>query len=378
MQGTRDYYEILGVPRDSSQEQIKKAYRDLALKYHPDRNPGDKSAEEKFKQINQAYQVLSDPEKRRQYDMFGERAPFDFGAEDFRIPTIDDLFSGLFEEFFGARRSSRQRGPSRRRGADLRYDLKITLEEAAFGVEKTISLDKPQRCSVCGGTGLKPGTSPAVCPECRGRGQLTYQQGFFSISRTCARCQGTGRIIKDPCTKCHGQGIEMVEKSLKVSIPAGVDTGATLRLRGEGEPGEMGGPAGDLHVIIFIEDHPIFQRQGTELIVEVPISFTRAVLGGEIEVPTLEDISKLKIPPGTQTGKVFRLKGKGMPDLYGNRGDLHIQIFVEAPSKLSSKEKDLVQKLAELESIDHYPQQSAFWEKVKKIISLSKSGRENK
>jgi len=377
MPGPRDYYQILGVPRNASPDQIKKAYRELALKHHPDRNPGEKSSEEKFKEINQAYQILSDPEKRAQYDRFGERVPFNF-TEDFGFPTIDDLFSGLFEEFFGRRTGHHRRGPTRRKGADLRYDLKISLEEAAFGAEKNLSLEKPQRCSACDGAGLKPGTSPSICPECRGKGNLIYQQGFFSISRTCPHCRGTGRIIKDPCPKCRGSGVEMVLRNLKVNIPAGADTGATLRLRGEGEPGELAGPPGDLHIILYLEDHPIFQRQGTELILEVPIPFARAVLGGEIEVPTLEDISRLKIPPGTQTGKIFRLKGKGMPSLNGERGDLHIQIFVEVPAWLSGKEKDLMEKIAEAEKSDAYPLQSAFWEKVKKARHPKKDQNEAK
>ncbi len=372
MPGNRDYYHILGIPRNATPEQIKKAYRELALKHHPDRNPGDHTAEEKFKDINAAYQVLSDPEKRVQYDRFGERAPFDFGREDFRGPSIDDLFSGLFEEFFGRR--SRPRGPSRRKGHDLRYDLKITLEEAAFGAEKTFTVEKPQSCAVCSGSGLKPGTAPVTCPECRGRGQLLYQQGFFSISRTCPRCQGAGRIISDPCPNCAGAGIEMARRDLKVGIPPGVETGSTLRLTGEGEPGELAGPPGDLHVILFIEEHPVFQRQGTELICEVPISFLSAALGGEIEVPTLEDISRLKIPAGTQTGKIFRLKGKGMPHLHGgHRGDLHVQIFVEVPAKLSGKEKDLLEKMLESEKSEAYPLSGAFWDKVNQALAHTKT-----
>ena len=364
----KDYYEILGVPRDATQEQIKKAYRELALKYHPDRNPGDKEAEERFKEINEAYQVLSDPEKRAQYDRYGDRAPFHFDFEDIGFPTIDDIFSGLFEEFFGRR--TRRRGPQRRRGADIRYDLQITLEEAAFGCEKVITIEKHQPCSRCGGSGLKPGTHPMTCPDCRGTGTIRYQQGFFSISRTCPRCAGTGRIITNPCPSCRGSGLERIKKELKVKIPPGVETGSVLRLRGEGEPGEFGGPPGDVNVIIYVEEHPIFQRQGTELICEVPITFTTAALGGEIEVPTLEGTARLKIPPGTQTGKVFRLKGKGMPNLDGYRGDLHIQVFVEVPTKLSHKEKELIKKLAQLESPDSHPKQKNFWKKVKQRLKF--------
>ena len=360
---SKDYYQILGVSRNATQEEIKKAYRELALKYHPDRNPGDKQAEERFKEINEAYQVLSDPEKRAHYDRFGDQAPFRVDFEDFGFPTIEDLFSGLFDEFFGTRR--RKRRPSRRRGADIRFDLQITLEEAYTGTEKIISLERHQPCSKCAGTGLKPGTQPMTCPECRGTGTIRYQQGFFSISRTCPRCAGTGRIITNPCPACRGSGLELVRKELKVKIPPGVETGSVLRLRGEGEPGEFGGPPGDVNVIIYVEEHPIFQRQGTELVCEVPISFTKAVLGGEIEVPTLNGIERLKIPPGTQTGKVFRLKGKGMPSLDGYRGDLHIQIFVEVPEKISRKEKELLEKLAQMENSNHLPRQKSFWKKVK-------------
>jgi molecular chaperone DnaJ len=358
-----DYYETLGVARGSDHETIKKAYRELALKFHPDRNPGSKEAEEKFKDINEAYQVLGDPEKRSQYDQYGDRAPFRVDFQDFGIPTIDDLFSGLFDEFFGRRT---RKGPSRRRGADLRYDLKITLEEAFTGVEKKVKIDRHQTCPTCTGSGMKPGSAPVTCPECGGTGNLRYQQGFFAISRTCTRCGGRGRIIKEPCPKCHGSGFDEIEKELNVRIPAGVETGSILRLTGEGEPGEPGGASGDLNVIIFIEDHAVFQRQGTELLCEIPVSFTKAALGAEIEVPALDEMVRLKIPAGTQTGKTFRIKGKGMPSLSGNRGDLHIRVFVEVPAKLSGKEKDLVEKLSHEEKPENYPLQKHFWERIKK------------
>jgi len=364
----QDYYEILGVPRHASQEEIKKAYRELALKYHPVRNPGNKESEAKFKEINEAYQVLGDAEKRAQYDRYGGRMPFQTSYDDFGFPSIDDIFSGLFDELFFGRRTSQSQA-RRRRGRDLRYDLRISLEEANRGAEKTISLERHQSCSVCSGTGHKPGASASVCPECRGTGALRFQQGFFSISRTCPICGGRGQIITNPCPKCQGRGFELVEKRLKVRIPAGIDSGMVLRLAGEGEPGEMSGPAGDLQVVIFIEEHPIFHREGTELVLELPVPFTKAVLGGEVEAPTLEGIERLKIPPGTQTGKMFKLKRKGMPSLNGDKGDLHIQVFVELPSKLSKKEKEILGKLSELENPDDYPLQKGFWEKVRKILS---------
>jgi len=359
----RDLYQVLGVPRSATQEEVKKAYREQALKHHPDRNPDSKEAEEKFKDINEAYQVLGDSEKRLQYDQFGDRAPFSYSNQDFGFPTIDDLFTGLFDEFFG--RGAR-RGPSRRRGADLRYDLKITLKEAFLGAEKNIRIERHQACETCGGIGMKPGTSPKTCPECGGSGNLRFQQGFFSISRTCMRCGGRGRVIEQSCPKCHGSGYDLKEKKLDLRIPAGVDTGTIIRLGGEGEPGDLGGTPGDLNVILFLEDHPIFQRQGTELLCELPVSFGKSALGAEVEVPTLEEAVRLKIPAGTQTGKVFRIKGRGMPSVNGHRGDLHIRIFVEVPEKLSHEEKKLIEKLSEEEKSENYPLQKIFREKVKK------------
>jgi len=358
-----DYYEILGVSRSADPEAIKKAYRELALQYHPDRNPGSKEAEEKFKDINTAYQVLGDPDKRSQYDRYGERAPFQVNYEDFGVPTIEDLFSGLFDEFFGRRTGTR---PGRRRGADLRYDLKITLGEAFTGGEQSVKVEKHQLCPGCKGSGMKPGSQPVICPECGGSGNLRYQQGFFSISRTCPRCGGKGRIIREPCPRCEGSGFGFVEKELKVKIPAGVETGSILRLSGEGEAGEPGGVSGDLNVIIYVEEHAVFQRQGTELMCEVPVSFTKAALGAELEVPTLDEPVRLKIPAATQTGKIFRIKGKGMPSISGHRGDLHVRVFVEVPSRLSGREKELVEKLLEAEKPESYPAQKAFREKTQK------------
>jgi molecular chaperone DnaJ len=358
----RDLYEMLGVSRSATQDEIKKAYREQALKHHPDRNPGSKDAEERFKDINEAYQVLGDPDKRMHYDQFGDRAPFSY-SQDFSGPSIDDLFTGLFEEFFG--RGAR-RGPSRRRGADLRYDLKITLPEAFKGTQKNIRIERHQACETCNGTGMKPGTSPKTCPECGGSGSLRFQQGFFSISRTCMRCGGRGRVIEQSCPKCHGSGYEVRERQLNVPIPAGVDSGSIIRLSGEGEPGELGGTPGDLNVITFLEDHPIFQRQGTELLCELPVAFSKSALGAEVEVPTLEEPVRLKIPAGTQTGKVFKIKSKGMPSIDGRRGDLHIRVFVEIPEKLDHEEKKLIEKLAQSEKPENYPVQKTFWDKVKK------------
>lgn len=362
----RDYYEVLGVPRHATAEEIKKAYRQAALKYHPDRNP-EPDAEEKFKEASEAYQVLSDPDKRARYDRYGHQAPGGFDFTDFSFMHLDDLFGEIFGDFFGGPRA---RGPRRRRGADLRYDLTITFLEAARGTEKTISIPRHAPCEKCRGSGAKPGTAPVACPTCRGVGQLRYQQGFFSVSRTCGHCQGKGTVVQTPCPDCRGRGVLEVERKLKVKIPAGVDNGAALRLRGEGELGELGGPPGDLHVVITVEPHPVFERQGTELILDLPISFPQAALGDEVEVPTLDGPAKLKIPAGTQTGKVFRLKGKGMPDLQGyERGDLHVRVFVEVPTKLNKEQKELLKRLAEISGEEISPQRQSFLDKVKDLLN---------
>lgn len=363
----RDYYEVLGVGRTAGAEEIKKAYRQAALKFHPDRNPDDPGAEEKFKECTEAYQVLCDPERRNRYDRYGHDAPGGFGTPDFGSINLEDLFGDLLGDLFGRGRRSR-----RQRGVDLRYDLKITLKEAYFGCEKEIAVPKNITCEKCNGSGSRPGTSPALCPACEGRGQVRYQQGFFSIARTCHRCGGAGRVITSPCPDCRGRGVVEKEKTLKVKIPPGVDTGNRLRVRGEGESVEPGGPPGDLHVVIIVEEHAIFQRHGTDLLVEMPLSFAQAALGDELEVPTLEGPVKMKIPPGTQTSKVFRLRGKGMPNLerQGN-GDLHVQVLVEVPTSLSPEQKDLLKRFAELSGEEVTPQRKSFLQKVKEFLNTN-------
>ncbi len=363
----RDYYEVLGVPRGTGPEDIKKAYRDLALKYHPDRNPSP-DAEDMFKEVNEAYQVLSDPRTRERYDRFGHGAPGGFDFEDFGFPSVDDIFSGLFTDFFG-----RSRGRGRRarvnRGMDLRLDLRISLLQAARGFEKTVEVARHQTCTECEGSGAKKGSGPATCPACNGRGELRYQQGFFSVTRTCPQCGGRGAVVKDPCPACRGSGLEQVIRKMNVKIPPGVDSGSTLRLRGEGEPGERGGPPGDLHVVIFVEDHPLFQREGTELILDMPISYIQAVLGDEINVPTLDGTVRMKIPPGTQTGKIFRIKEKGMPEINGRHsGDMHVRVFVQVPEKLGREQKELLKKLSGITPDDSMPEIKRFREKVKKFL----------
>jgi molecular chaperone DnaJ len=364
MANKRDYYEVLSVSRTATAEEIKKAYREAALKYHPDRNP-EPDAEERFKDASEAYQVLSEPDKRARYDRFGHQAPGGFGFNDVGFTHLDDLFSEVFGDIFGGR----GHGSRRRRGSDLRYDLGLTFLEAARGCEKTILVPRQVPCDECRGSGAKPGTAPVPCPTCRGAGQVRYQQGFFSVARTCGHCQGRGTVIQAPCHACRGRGLVEHQRRLKVKIPAGVDTGATLRLRGEGELGEPGGSPGDLHVVLGVEEHPIFHRQGTELIVDLPVSFPQAALGDEIEVPTLDGPAKLKIPAGTQTGKVFRLKHKGLPDLQGyGHGDLHVRVFVEVPQKLSKEQKELLKRLAEVSGDEMAPQQKTFFDKVREFL----------
>jgi len=362
-----DYYAILGVGRDGSEDDLKKAYRRLALRYHPDRNPGDKKAEEKFKEISEAYQVLSDPEKRAQYDRYGHAAfepgvgpgGFDFSG------SFEDIFGDIFGDFFGTGRGRRRV----RRGEDLSYTLDISFEEAAFGADKTISVPRMAVCDVCGGTGAKPGTSPTTCPHCRGSGQVRVQQGFFSIARTCGQCRGEGRIVTSPCAACRGAGATRKTSTLHVKIPAGVDTDVRLKMRGEGEPSPNGGPPGDLYVMLHVREHPIFARQGNDVLCEVPISFPQVALGAEIEVPTLEGKIKMKIPAGTQPGSVFRLKGKGVAGLHGGgRGDQLVRVLVEVPRKMTAKQRQLLEELAHCEGEDPSPMMRGFFEKVKELF----------
>ncbi len=361
----RDYYEILGVERDAGDEELKRAYRKMALKYHPDRNPGDKEAEERFKEASAAYQVLSDPERRAQYDRFGHAA-FDGSGFDFTT-GFEDLFSGIFGEFFGGARPGR-RGRSRR-GDDLRYNLDLTFDEAAFGTEKTISVPRMASCEGCHGKGAKPGTSPKTCSACRGSGQVRFQQGFFSIAKTCGQCNGQGTLISDPCPKCQGQGIVRRTQSLNVKIPAGVDSGSRLKLRGEGEAGTGGGPGGDLYVVIRVLEHPLFKREENDVICEIPLSFPQAALGAEIEVPTLDGKARLRIPPGTQAGAVFRLKAKGVPDLRGyGRGDHVVRVMVETPRKLTKRQQQLLEEFARISGEEVHPMKSGFLDKVKEMF----------
>ncbi|MCX7794708.1 MAG: molecular chaperone DnaJ [Thermodesulfovibrionales bacterium] len=363
MKGMKDYYEILGVPRDATPDEIKKAFRKLALKYHPDRNPGNKEAEEKFKEINEAYACLSDPVKRQQYDQFGTATFSDTGFGPFTT-TFGDIFEDIFEDFFGVFTGRRTQRPVK--GDDLRYNLTINLYEAAFGAEKIIDIPKTEPCADCVGTG-SAGRKPITCPNCRGTGQVRYQQGFFTISKTCAKCQGRGYFISDPCKKCNGTGFIQRIKAISVKIPSGVETGSKLKLRGEGEPGRNGGPPGDLYVYITVEEHPFFKRDGNNIICEVPITFPQAVLGAEIEVPTLEGNSKLKIPPGTASGTEFVLKGKGIQKLHGHsRGNQIVRVYIDVPKKLTPRQKELIEELARLNGEEPH---RTFMDKIKNLFS---------
>ena len=354
----RDYYEVLGVSRTATDQELKTAYRRLAVKYHPDKNPDDKAAEESFKEAAEAYSVLQDGEQRRRYDHFGHAgvssgagagawgAPGFGGIED----ILGDLFG--FGDVFGGTRTGGRR-TSAQRGADLRYDLEISLEEAADGMTAQLRIPRLETCETCKGSGAAAGTQPETCATCSGSGQVRYQQGFFSVARTCGACRGAGRVVKSPCPDCSGAGRVEREKQMEVKIPAGVETGSRLRVQGEGEAGTNGGPSGDLYVVIHVAEHEQFERQGNNLYEAVPITFTQAALGSELMVKTLDGEEKLKVPMGTQTGTVFRLKGKGMPQLGGRgKGDLFVSVTVMTPTSLTREQRRLLEQLAEVESKD--------------------------
>lgn len=378
-QSKRDYYEVLEVGRDASDADIKKAYRKLAKQYHPDVNPGDKNAEAKFKEVNEAYEVLSDPNKRARYDQYGHAGvdPNSFGGAgagfgDFDFGGIGDIFETFFGGGFG--RSSRSRtGPQK--GADIKYSMQLTFEEAAFGVEKEISINRHENCSTCGGSGAKPGTSPETCKHCNGTGQVQYRQstpfGQFVNVKTCDVCRGDGKIVTNPCPDCSGKGRVKKTVRRKVNIPAGIDDGQTISLRGEGEPGTRGGPAGDVYITIAVKPHAIFRRQGNDVVCEMPITFVQAALGAELEVPTLDGKVKYSIPEGTQTGSIFRLKNKGIPYLRGNgRGDQYVKVEIDVPKKLNEKQKELLRQFAEISGDDVYEQRKGFFDKMKDALGM--------
>jgi molecular chaperone DnaJ len=367
----RDYYEVLGVSRDATPEEVKKAYRRLALQYHPDKNPGNKQAEERFKQIGEAYDVLSSPEKRAQYDRFGTvGGPPGFEGFGGFGPDFGQVFEDIFEGFFGGGPRAGRRGGAAHRGADLRYNLEISFEEAAAGAEKSIAVPRLEACEACGGTGAKPGTKPSQCRACRGAGQVRYSQGFLTVSQTCGTCRGEGWVIETPCRDCRGTGRARTERTVTVKIPAGVETGTRLKLTGEGESGTRGGAPGDLYVVISVQEHPLFVRQGDDLLCEVPIGFPQAALGAEIEIPTLTGPTKLRIPPGTQSGREFRLRGKGFPNVRGyGRGDLLVRVVVEVPTRLTPRQRELLEELAQASPDgEGTPLIQGFFEKVKALF----------
>jgi molecular chaperone DnaJ len=347
----RDYYEVLGVARDAGDQDIKSAYRKLALKYHPDRNPGNAEAEEKFKEAAEAYAVLADADKRSAYDRFGHAGVSSAAGAGGFDPTIfadfGDIFGGLrdifgFGDFFGG--GGRRGGPQR--GSDLRYDLEISFEESANGMETAVQIPRQEACEACKGTGAAAGTSPTVCPQCGGRGQIRYQQGFFTVAQTCRQCGGAGRVITKACSECRGHGQVAKQRKLTVRIPAGIANGQRLRLYGEGEGGQAGGPAGDLYVVVHVQEHPVFRREGDDLFCRVPVTFPIVALGGEITIPTLTGHEKMPVPEGTQSGQVFRLAGKGMPSVSGRgRGDLHVVVDVSTPKKLTKEQRHLLEQL---------------------------------
>jgi molecular chaperone DnaJ len=378
MAAKRDYYEVLGVAKDASADDIKRAYRRLALKYHPDRSPNDAEAEKKFKESAEAYEVLGDPDKRSKYDRFGHQGLSDTGFHEFTnaediFEAFGDIFGGgMFGDLFGRRA---RRGP--RAGRDLRVQFELDLLEAARGCSKTFDITRLELCATCRGSGAKAGSQPVTCSYCGGRGQVLQSQGFFRISQTCPGCQGRGTQIKDPCTDCSGGRVK-AKRTLQVEIPAGVDTGMRVRLRGEGEPGDNGAPRGDLYCYISVREHPLFHREGANLICQVPITFSQAALGADVDVPGLAGKQRLSVPRGTQSGEVFRLRGQGMPDPNGRaKGDLVVQVVIETPKKLTKRQEELLREFAETEQAHVTPQRKSFFDQLRNFFTAEESSSDD-
>jgi molecular chaperone DnaJ len=372
----RDYYEVLGVNRDASEDDIKKAYRKLAMKFHPDRNPDNPKAEEQFKEAKEAYEMLSDGQKRSAYDQFGHAGvdpSAGAGMGGAGMGGFADAFSDIFGDIFGAGGGQRGGRSNVYRGADLRYNLEVSLEDAARGTETKIRIPTMAECESCQGSGARKGTEPKTCPTCNGHGQVRMQQGFFSIQQTCPKCHGTGRYVADPCNNCHGAGRVKQHKTLSVKIPSGIDEGDRIRLSGEGEPGVNGGPPGDLYVQVHLKEHGVFQRDHDDLHCEMPISFTVAALGGEIEIPTLEGVARIKIPPETQSGKVFRLRGKGIKGVRSiAHGDLLCHVVLETPISLTDRQKELLREFETISQANagrHNPRAKSWMDRVKEFFA---------
>ena len=372
----RCYYEVLGVERTAGDADLKAAFRKLAMKWHPDRNPGDKSCESRFKEINEAYEILKDPDKRAAYDRFGHAA-FEHGAPGAAggFGDVASAFADIFDDLFGMGGGRRGRSGGRERGADLRYNMEISLEEAYSGKSAQVRIPTSVTCEACSGSGAKAGTRPKACPACGGQGRILHAQGFFTLERTCPNCQGRGQVITDPCPSCSGSGRVTRERGLSVNIPPGVEDGTRIRLSGEGEAGIRSGPAGDLYIFLSIGAHPFFQREGADLHCRVPISMVTATLGGEFEVPTIDGgNTRVKVPEGTQSGRRFRLTGKGMPVLRSKQtGDMYVQVLVETPQKLTKRQRELLAEFERLSSQDTHPESAGFFGKVKEFLARSSS-----
>ena len=374
----RDYYEVLGVSRGASEDEIKKAYKKMARKYHPDLNPGDKTAEEKFKEVNEAYEVLSDADKKARYDQYGHAGVDpNFGAGGFGggfggsvdFGDLGDSFGSFFGGGFGGGRRTNPNAPQR--GESIRMSIAISFEEAAFGCEKAVTVERYETCDTCHGNGCAPGTSPEVCPDCHGTGTVQVRRqtpmGVFATSSPCPKCGGKGRIIHQPCKDCRGSGMVRKKKTIQASIPAGIDNGQTISIRGQGNAGKNGGPAGDLLITITVRPHELFRREGTSVLCEAPITFTQAVLGAELEIPTIDGKVKYTLPEGTQSGTTFRLKGKGIPSINGRgRGDQYVTVYIETPKNLNKEQKEALKKFAETMGESNYEEQKKFFKKFKK------------